>query len=96
MRRPEVDEILRVLDPEALGLGQHSDAVQVIAVFGSLGEDWGIWGEHAWSQADHDTETGHIGDWYVIAVEVRQNAEGETEVVHEGETFSLASYEVGQ
>jgi len=41
-------------------------SAEVIAVFDSLGEDWGNFGEHAWSQFDYDVDQGFKGRWYVI------------------------------
>lgn len=55
--------------------------VQVFATFGSLAEDWGIFGESAWSQWDVNEQNGVKGKWYAM-------------VEYEEGSCAVASYEV--
>ena len=88
MRKPKEGEIARITESaliEAVG----ADRVKVLKVFDDLDQDWGPWGELAWSQMDADSAAGQVGEWYIVATEVDANGM----VAHEGETWALASYE---
>ena len=80
MNKPKVGNLVRLADPYG-STGSYWDTYRVVSVFNSLDESWDPFGEHAWSQMDHNTETGKTGEWYVIVE------------LFEGETLSLASYE---
>lgn len=91
MRKPNVGEIVQVIDPDTSGT--ESDAFKVIAVFDSLDEDWGVFGESAWAQMDHNQDMGRDdAEWYIIGTSVSMDAEGNQS--EEPGSMSLASWEV--
>lgn len=92
MNKPKVGDIIRISDPEELGLEPYADAARVIAVFDSLDENWDPWGESAWSQRDIEENMQITGEWYVICESVIVMPDG-TQVTEPG-TFSLGNYEV--
>lgn len=91
MDKPVVGDILKVTDLDTYADMLGPGYVKVVAVFDSLDESWDPYGEAAWGQKDVDSERGKTGEWYIIAYEC--NFKGEE--VAPGETWSLASYEVG-
>lgn len=84
MKKPEVGNQVTVHE-DALD-GCIPEVARVIAVFDSLDESWDPWGESAWAQMDVNAATGKTGEWYVIVQHLDE----------EGETWSLASYEIAE
>jgi hypothetical protein len=105
VRKPKEGEIIRTTDPYMIN-DCGSDAFKVLAVYDSLninepGGNWDPWGELAVAQADIDAEKGKTGEWYVVGYPVYNEAAAKEDMVREGdvwfwegETWSLASYEV--
>ena len=82
--KPKEGDIVRVTNPtDSLGDEHAPTEWKVIQVHDSLDESWDPYGEHAWSQGDHDKMVGKKGKWYVIC---------ETDNPGDG-TCSFASYE---
>lgn len=67
-----------------LGLDLGQKEVVALAIFESLDVDWGSWGELAWAQRDADDMNEQKGSYYAVC----------SHPGVEGETFSVASYEV--
>jgi len=81
--KPEEGDVLIIHDWAANG-GAIPRRVQVHCVFDSLAESWDPFGEHAWAQHDVNNDWGYRGHWYAIVYQPND----------EGETWSVASYEV--
>jgi hypothetical protein len=83
--KPKEGDKVKVIDRlSSLGDESAPEIWIVIQAHDNLDESWDPFGESAWAQKDHDTETGQTGEWYVIC---------KTGEWMDG-TCSFASYEV--
>lgn len=96
MDKPSVGDVLKVKDPEASFGDPDHKFVRVLTVYDrddfieNGGQGWGDDGEHAWSQMDHNEAMGQTGEWYAIV----SHCDKDGNVLYEGETASVGSYEV--
>lgn len=83
MPKPKAGDTLILRDMPSINIDQPKEVV-VHAVFDSLAEDWGVLGESAWAQHETNEQVEHKGHWYAVVFDPK----------YDGETWSVASYEV--
>lgn len=62
MQKPAIGDVVAAEDP----ITNSGSYITVLAVFDSLDEDWGDYGELAWAQRDYDQDMQKQGEWYIV------------------------------
>jgi hypothetical protein len=97
VKKPSEGDVITLKDKvKSLGEETVSDFFKVIMVrdhyyMDRPGGNWDPFGECAMAQADHDTEVGETGEWYVICVPCERSGD---EIEDDSSTVSFGSYEV--